>query len=416
MSDRKLCPLPWVSVETSPFGELRPCCLYDDYIKKDDGTNYNIAKGDSISDAFNSTSMTELRQEFLDGGQPDGCRRCWSEEDAGIISKRLRSVEQYEKQNINFYTNEADKVRFLDLKLGNICNLKCRICGSWSSSKWAAEEISYLKADKNFERTQVLQDQYNYKRKLLKDGAWPREVSAVWTELDSIMENIDLMEFTGGEPMMIQEQFDLLKSAVKNGHSKNIKVHYNTNGTHYVQDAIDNIWPNFKTVELAFSIDDVGQKFEYQRYGANWNEVNQNITNYHKLASESWFASQVCMTFSAFNILSVGNLLEWVDTQPFGHVYFNLMHDPKHFNMKVLPDVAKEKIATKIMQQTINTKHYENVKNLCNFLLQKDQEIEDNKEKYWADFKRHLAQTDKFRNQNFADTFPELYVLIEEWL
>ena len=128
--------------------------------------------------------------------------------------------------------------------------------------------------------------------------------------------------------------------------SKNIKVHYNTNGTHYVQDAIDNIWPNFKTVELAFSIDDIGEKFEYQRYGANWNEVNQNITNYHKLASESWFASQVCMTFSAFNILSVGNLLEWVDTQPFGHVYFNLMHDPKHFNMKVLPDVVKEKIAT----------------------------------------------------------------------
>ena len=53
------------------------------------------------------------------------------------------------------------------------------------------------------------------------------------------------------------------------------------------------------------------------------------------------------MTFSAFNILSVGKLLEWVDTQPFGHVYFNLMHDPKHFNMKVLPDEAKEKIATK---------------------------------------------------------------------
>ena len=62
-----------------------------------------------------------------------------------------------------------------------------------------------------------MEDQNNYKRKLLKDGAWPREVSAVWTELDSIMENIDLMEFTGGEPMMIQEQFDLLKSAVKNG-------------------------------------------------------------------------------------------------------------------------------------------------------------------------------------------------------
>ena len=92
------------------------------------------------------------------------------------------------------------------------------------------------------------------------------------------------------------------------------------------------------------------------------------------------------------------------------------MHDPKHFNMKVLPDEVKEKIATKILQETINTKYYENIKNLCNFLLQKDKEIEDNKEKYWTDFKRHLSQTDKFRNQNFADTFPDLYVLIEKWL
>ena len=88
-------------------------------------------------------------------------------------------------------------------------------------------------------------------------------------------------------------------------------------------------------------------------------------------------------------------------------------------SIRVIKDTlveAKEKIATKILRETTNTKYYENIKNLCNFLLQKDQEIEDNKDKYWADFKRHLLQTDKFRNQNFADTFPDLYVFIEEWL
>ena len=34
------------------------------------------------------------------------------------------------------------KLMFLDLKLGNICNLKCRICGAWSSNKWAQEEVA----------------------------------------------------------------------------------------------------------------------------------------------------------------------------------------------------------------------------------------------------------------------------------
>ena len=51
------------------------------------------------------------------------------------VSKRMIS-------NIKFGVDTTKKnLKFLDLKLGNICNLKCRICGSWSSSKWAQEEI-----------------------------------------------------------------------------------------------------------------------------------------------------------------------------------------------------------------------------------------------------------------------------------
>jgi len=302
------------------------------------------------------------------------------------MNKEITLHNSSEFQNSTITDRFGRVFNYLRIAINERCNLRCIYC-------MPEEGILFQEKDRLLDKNEIC--------KIIK----------VMSEL-----GVSKIRFTGGEPLMIQEQFDLLESAVKNGHSKNIKVHYNTNGTHYVKNAVDNIWPNFKTIEFAFSIDDVGDKFEYQRYGAKWDEVNTNITNYHALANESWFSSQVCMTFSAFNILSVPELLEWVDTQPFGHVYFNLMHDPKHFNMKVLPDPAKEKIATRIIRQTENTKYYDNVKNLCNFLLQKDNEIEDNKDKYWADFKRHLLQTDKFRNQNFADTFPDLYVLIEEWL
>ena len=37
----------------------------------------------------------------------------------------------------------------LDLKLGNICNSKCRICTSFASSQWAKEEIAIDPKRKN---------------------------------------------------------------------------------------------------------------------------------------------------------------------------------------------------------------------------------------------------------------------------
>ena len=151
----------------------------------------------------NSTSMTELRQEFLDGGQPDGCRRCWSEEDAGIISKRLRSVEQYEKQNINFYTNEADKVRFLDLKLGNICNLKCRMCNPYASNQWVKEW--------NANTSYNGKDIPNEERIRLSKMDWP-ENEKTWENLFSIAHTVEEIYLTGGEPTIIKEQHKLPQS------------------------------------------------------------------------------------------------------------------------------------------------------------------------------------------------------------
>lgn len=32
--------LPWISIETSPIGTARPCCLAEDEITKPDGTKY----------------------------------------------------------------------------------------------------------------------------------------------------------------------------------------------------------------------------------------------------------------------------------------------------------------------------------------------------------------------------------------
>ena len=80
-----------MSIETTPLGEFRPCCLAEESILGVNKIPYDIAKGDSIGDAFHSTYMSNLRQEFLEGGMPKTCAKCWSLESAGGTSKRMIS-------------------------------------------------------------------------------------------------------------------------------------------------------------------------------------------------------------------------------------------------------------------------------------------------------------------------------------
>ena len=134
----KFCVLPWVSLEASPIGTVRPCCLADDEILDNDGNKFELSSA-NFADIQNSNHMTALRKEFLAGKNPQTCRKCWNEERGGRTSKRMHTLNRL-KHTItdSEWTSDAKPLLFLDLKLGNICNLKCRICGSWSSSKLAA--------------------------------------------------------------------------------------------------------------------------------------------------------------------------------------------------------------------------------------------------------------------------------------
>ena len=123
----KFCVLPWVSLEASPIGTVRPCCLADDEIVDSNSVKFNL-KSANFQEIQNSEYMYQLRQAFLAGKQPQTCRKCWSEERAGRTSKRMHTLDRLKHMGISDeWTPEAKPLMFQDLKLGNICNLKCRI-------------------------------------------------------------------------------------------------------------------------------------------------------------------------------------------------------------------------------------------------------------------------------------------------
>jgi len=392
----KFCVLPWVSLETSPVGTVRPCCLAEEEILDDTGNKFDLNTA-NFSGIQNSQYMQDLRQQFLDRKQPQTCRKCWREERAGRTSKRMHTLDRLKHMlPAQDWTIDAKPLMFLDLKLGNICNLKCRICGSWSSSTFAAEELQFI------DREHV-KSSHHYT--MLRQGAWPRENPVFWTEVEKIVDQIQYIEFTGGEPFMIQEHFDFLQRLIDRGLANRIEIHYNTNGTQWPEHA-EAIWCHFKTVEIAFSIDDVAERFEYQRSNASWHDVCANIERFkHMQSRHNNIRLQVCTTVNVFNVYYLEHVANWIAQQSFDFVYWNMMHESYYFSISTLPESAKLEIEKKLLQAQVDADTAKEFGRIRDFMMNGvglDGKI----------LRMQLANLDRRRQQNLADVEPEFARLI----
>ena len=384
----KFCVLPWVSLETSPIGTTRPCCLAEDEIKDQDGNKYSLMTTD-LNVVHNSEYMRKLRQEFLDKKQPQTCRKCWNEERSGRTSKRMHTINRLEHIVTDTeWTVDAKPLVFIDFKLGNICNLKCRICGSWSSSTFAAEEVRF-------------EGKESFHYQMLKDGAWPRKNQRFWEDIDKLMDQVRYLEFTGGEPFMIQEHFALLERMVSKGIAHNVEIHYNTNGTHYPENA-EEIWKHFKTVEVAFSIDDVDERFEYQRSNAVWAEVNTNMDRFEQLRERNTnIQLQVCSTVNVFNVMYLEGLANWIDKRSFDFVYWNMLHEAYYHSVGTLPELAKQVAIKNLRNADVTEYHRKEFNNIIDFIeagVSLDGQI----------LRMKVADVDRRREQDLRTHHPEL--------
>jgi len=379
------CILPWISIEATPMGTTRPCCLYTDEIP-----NTNLKKS-TLEDAFNSKTMRNLRRSFRRGEKPSGCERCWIEEDAGKKSKREYMLEKFKHLDVKYNNNNGEGLQFLDLKLGNICNLKCRICGSWSSSKWAKEELDYEEDSTD-----------HIAKKWLKDGQWVRKSPKFWDNLDELLPQIKYFEFTGGEPWMIKQHFDLLQRAVDSGLAQDIDIHYNTNTTQFPKDPT--IWKHFKHVQIAFSVDNTEERFEYERYGAKWKSSNANIRKVHKLREEGYpITTQLCCTWNIQNIFYLDEVLTWANTMNFDSIHFNIMHDPWEFSLSRAPKYARGPIILYLQKQQILHKDYKDeIIALKNLIVHANENDHTHGPVDPSHLHKKLRRTDLYRNQNFA--------------
>ena len=387
-----LCMIPWTSIETSPVGYYRPCCLYRENLSDDSGKYYTTSKN-SIQEVMNSKFMKNLRTEFKKGSRPVGCESCWKEEDAGKKSKRIHTWEKAHTLGQVHVAKDIISPVFIDLKLGNICNLKCRICWAGSSSQWATENI---KTDPGSEKQW---------RKLLKEGAWPRNKNNFFDSLEEVLPHIRYFEITGGEPLMIKQQFDVLRKCVEKNYAKHIEVHYNTNGTQFPEKELNEIWPHFKRIELAFSIDDIKRRFEYQRHPAKWNIVNDNMKKF-KVSGLKNLSTQVCTTINFFNIAYVDELIPYIDEWQPDFWYINSLHNPSEFDIQQLPKDIKDVISGKLAKAKVRK---DEMNTAIKYLNSEPNTVVEN---YKNKLLSRIRKIDSARKENFKEIFPYMNTLV----
>lgn len=228
-------------------------------------------------DFHNDATLQEIRNQWNNNTWPDACHACKKFENEGFRSRR-QDIPSWMADN-GVTDNSVELIR-LDYWCGNMCNLRCAICGPENSIAWQ-KELGIVKSD----RTRIT----NYK----------------WDQID--VSKLKWIHFNGGEPLLNTEHLDLLKAIPT---PENVILNYNTNGTVRASAELISLWEKFKLVQLDFSIDDIGERFEYQRYPAKWAEVVSNLFWYRDTMPVN-IMFDIAATVSILNASNQDNIQNW---------------------------------------------------------------------------------------------------------
>tara|TARA_Y100001938_G_C8100060_1_gene441029 strand:- start:7396 stop:8523 length:1128 start_codon:yes stop_codon:yes gene_type:complete len=329
------CILPWMHLATNSSGNYRVCCNSTpgkNFILKHDGTPYKVYK-DDIKEVWNSETYQKIRKQFLNNERPEMCERCFREEDSGLRSARNAWNEQWMFEYQKTVSPDLN-ITYVDLRLGNLCNLKCIMCNPYASNQWV----------KDWELIENWNDP-NEKIRLSKMD-WPNDPST-WKNLIPILNTVKMIYLTGGEPTLAVEQYKLFDICIDKGLAKNITLKYNSNLTNIPRKMIE-YWKHFKKIKMNASIDGIGKINDYIRYPSNWKNIEKQLKSFIDMN----VSLQVHTTVQIHNIMHLPEIFNYFDQYNIDP-YLNILNHPDYLNVRVLPYEQKLKVK-KILEPYIH--------------------------------------------------------------
>ena len=422
------CPIPWNFQAIRANGDVRVCCQANvtknqGVIRHVDGKAFNAGR-DVLVDSRNTDMMKSMRLNMLNGVWNDECGRCKNEEATGLVSRRSYENQQWQMNidEVRTKTKEDGSIDpkdfpivYYDLRFGNFCNLKCRMCGPTDSSAWYEDWIKLTGSNK-FKDTSGIMEIVDDKVAAFN---WP-EYEPFWEQLEANIHNIEHVYFAGGEPMLIERHYDFLERCVEADAAKHIIVEYNTNMS-TLPTRVTNLWKHFKQVRVGASVDGMGSMQEYQRSPAKWEKTLDNLRKVDALPNNiiGWLA----FTVTAYNVNHMIDFMKWKLTES-GFVKINstnrrpiithhVAHHPKHLNVRVLPDLYKKEITEKFNEFVQWVKD----NNFNEHVIKQATDIANgvtsymNSESYytahWNEFVKYTKDLDAIRNENLCDVEPK---------
>jgi len=426
------CPIPWNFQAIRANGDVRVCCQANvtknqGVIRKEDGTAFNAGR-DDLTVARNAELMRIVRKNMLDGEWSEECGRCKSEEDNGLVSRRSYENQQWpmDLEKIRRLTaldgsiNPVEfPVHYYDLRFGNFCNLKCRMCGPTDSNAWYDDWIELTGTSEFKDTSGIIQITKTDKGYHVPQFEW-YNYEPFWTQLEKNMHNIEHVYFAGGEPMLIERHYDFLERCVEAGAAKNMIIEYNTNMS-TLPTRVLNLWTKFKQVRIGASVDGMGAVLEYQRNPAKWDKTLYNLNKVDELPSNiiSWLA----FTVTAYNVLHMLDFMKWKLTESgFKRINssnrrpiitYHVAHHPKHLNIRVLPDEFKQTVVdryTEFLNWVDDGKFNEHVKRHAKEIVNgviNYMQSDSYHEKHWHEFVKYTSDLDRIRQENIINIEPE---------
>lgn len=423
---KTFCAMPFVSTMVNSDGKFKYCCIAEGGANntdlQTDGKTLH-ASTSTLLDAWNSDTVKEVRRKMIAGEQVDACMKCDLQNKIGREGYRDMMTKEWiwrigaDKMDAlvkeameNDGVIESSPV-YLDLRLGNLCNFRCRMCNPYSSSAIAKEHFDLWDKDEEYQR--VYKSEYGGSPVHLKNQDTWFESDLLWSQVESMIPTLKKVYMTGGEPTLIENNYYFMEKCIEEGR-KDIVMFFNTNCSN-VTEKFTNVLSKFDRVDINASLDGYGDMNNYIRYPSHWEKIS---TNFEKLASMKNIHLGASPVVQLYNIFDIDKIIDYVAdvNDRFGRdIFIDFLIDthPKYLDIKILPqeikDAARLKLETYIENNKNKVESNSMTKNSTYAIvnLLKEDRIPGS-DLYLENFLSYTKILDKNRKQTFEDVCVEL--------
>ena len=409
--NKNFCIAPWVHIHAWANGDVLPCCVS----RHSDELKLGNLQDTSLADIYNSENTKALRLNMLDNKPSAHCARCYNDERFGFNSLRNKLNHDYLENNrdlVEMTTAEgivpAEEMRIVywDMRFSNLCNMKCRSCNTVSSSKWYDDELKLSKIT-------------GFSPPVDKFKKIRNDFSTLLEEIKPQVSNVEEIYFAGGEPLIMDEQWELLDEFIAQD-KFDVRLKYQTNMSvlKYKDRDIISIWKQFPNLNIAMSLDASHGLGEYMRPGATWDTIESNI---RKIKQEVPHAIlQISPTVSAYNVTEIVKFYKYVvDNEFIEKWYFslNLLEMPAYYHISILPASILQATKQDILElmSTFTTPDMSNVKSQFQSLVNAIDGPSNYNTGDWYKFCKVTTALDTMRNESVLEHLPWLQSYMKDY-